>query len=131
MDCTDAAITAVAGVGTPRAALAAFECGCCPDLRTVRVTPAPLSGVPKSEHVERSAENEQYTLSEDRYERRGVFTRGLHAIFCFVFVASPLLCYCAGIAARFRDFAERVTGRRSFAAFVFVPLLIVTTDLFD
>ena len=36
-----------------------------------------------------------------------------------------------GIAAKFRDFAERVTGNWWLQGLVFVPLLIATLDLCD
>jgi Zn-dependent protease with chaperone function len=97
--------------------------------------PAPIPGLPKSEQVKpQHGRTEQYTLSEDRYEKAVAYSRSAYALYFvsyFVSVAALLLLLRLGIAARFRDFAERVTGRRWLQAFVFVPLLIVTSDLFD
>jgi len=98
-------------------------------------TPTPIPGLPKSEHVEpQRGRTEQYTLSEDRYEKAVAYSRAgytLYFVSYFVSIAVLLLLLRMGVAARFRDFAERVTGRRWLQAFVFVPLLIVTSDIFD
>jgi STE24 endopeptidase len=98
-------------------------------------TPTPIPGLPKSEHVEpRRGRTEQYTLSEDRYEKAVAYSRAgytLYFVSYFVSIAVLLLLLRMGVAARFRDFAERVTGRRWLQALVFVPLLIVTSDIFD
>jgi Zn-dependent protease with chaperone function len=98
-------------------------------------TPAPIPGLPKSEHVEPPrGKTEQYTLSEDRYEKAVAYSRAgytLYFVSYAVSIAALLLLLSLGVAARFRDFAERVTGKRWLQAFVFVPLLIITSDLFD
>lgn len=98
-------------------------------------TPTPIPGLPKSEHVApQRGRTEQYTLSEDRYEKAVAYSRAgytLYFVSYFVSIAVLLLLLRMGVAARFRDFAERVTGRRWLQAFVFVPLLIVTSDIFD
>src|ERR1700758_970546 len=109
------------------------------DAQTAPQRPAPsatpVPGMPKSEHVEpQRGKTEQYTLSEDRYEKAVAYSRAAYALYFvsyFVSVAVLLLLLRLGVAARFRDFAERVTGRRWLQAFVFVPLLIVTSDIFD
>lgn len=97
--------------------------------------PAPIPGLPKSEHVEpQHGRTEQYTLSEDRYEKAVAYSRSAYALYFVSYAvsfASLLLLLRLGIAAKFRDFAERVTGRRWLQAFVFVPLLIIATDIFD
>src|SRR5260221_10944267 len=98
-------------------------------------THAPVPGLPKSERVEpQHGKTEQYTLSEDRYEKAVAYSRAgytLYFVSYFVSIAALLLLLRLGVAARFRDFAERVTGRRWLQAFVFVPLLILTSDIFD
>ena len=97
--------------------------------------PAPIPGLPKSEHVEpQHGRTEQYTLSEDRYEKAVAYSRSAYALYFVSYAvsfASLLLLLRLGIAAKFRDFAERVTERRWLQAFVFVPLLIIATDIFD
>jgi Zn-dependent protease with chaperone function len=118
-----------AGLSTPNAVLAQTS----PDQSNP--TPTPIPGLPKSEHIEpQRGRTEQYTLSEDRYEKAVAYSRSgytLYFVSYFVSIAVLLLLLRLGVAARFRDFAERVTGRRWLQAFVFVPLLIVTSDIFD
>jgi len=98
-------------------------------------TPAPIPGLPKSEHIEpQRGRTEQYTLSEDRYEKAVAYSRAgytLYFVSYFVSIAVLVLLLRVGVAARFRDFAERLTGRRWLQGFVFVPLLVVTSDVFD
>jgi Zn-dependent protease with chaperone function len=98
-------------------------------------TPAPIPGLPKSEHTEpQRGRTEQYTLSEDRYEKAVAYSRAgytLYFVSYFVSIAVLVLLLRVGVAARFRDFAERLTGRRWLQGFVFVPLLVVTSDVFD
>jgi STE24 endopeptidase len=96
---------------------------------------APIPGLPKSERIElQLGKTEQYTLSEDRYEKAVAYSRAgytLYFISYFVSLSVLVLLLRLGVAARFRDFAERVSGRRWLQAFVFVPLLILTSDIFD
>jgi STE24 endopeptidase len=98
-------------------------------------TQTPVPGMPKSERVEpQHGKTEQYTLSEDRYEKAVAYSRAAYTLYFvsyFVSIAVLLLLLQLGVAARFRDFAERVTGRRWLQAFVFVPLLILTCDICD
>ncbi len=98
-------------------------------------TQTPIPGLPKSERVEpQHGKTEQYTLSEDRYEKAVTYSRAAYTLYFvsyFVSFAVLLLLLQLGVAARFRDFAERVTGRRWLQAFVFVPLLFLTCDIFD
>src|SRR5712671_1050 len=95
----------------------------------------PVPGFPKSERVEpKSGQTEQYTLSEDRYEKAVAYSRAGYALYFvsyFLSFAVLLLFLRFGVAAKFRDFAERVTGRRWLQGFVFVPLLILASDIFD
>src|SRR6266436_2529722 len=98
-------------------------------------TQTPVPGLPKSERIEpQHGKTEQYTLSEDRYEKAVAYSRAAYALYFvsyFVSFVVLLLLLRLGVAARFRDFAERVTGRRWLQAFVFVPLLILACDIFD
>ena len=95
----------------------------------------PVPGVPKSERLEPSpSKTEQYTLSEDRYEKAVAYSRAgytLYFVSYFLSFAVLLLFLRLGVAAKFRDVAERVTGRRWLQGFVFVPLLILSSDIFD
>ena len=97
-------------------------------------TQTPVPGLPKSERVApQRGKTEQYTLSEDRYEKAVAYSRAAYTLYFvsyFVSFVVLLLLLQLGVAARFRDFAEHVTGRRWLQAFVFVPLLILTSDIF-
>ena len=127
------AIAAAGGSPTALSTLNAVPAQTSPDGSPPASRPIP--GLPKSEHVEpQRGRTEQYTLSEDRYEKAVAYSRAgytLYFVSYFVSIAVLLLLLRMGAAARFRDFAERVTGRRWLQAFVFVPLLIVTSDIFD
>jgi len=95
----------------------------------------PIPGLPKSEPAEQQrGKTEQYTLSEDRYEKAVAYSRAgytLYFVSYFVGIAVLFLLLRLGVAAKFRDFAERATGRRWLQGFVFVPLLFLTADIFD
>src|SRR4029077_17156359 len=73
----------------------------------------PVPGMPKSERVEPPrGKTEQYTLSEDRYEKAVAYSRAAYALYFvsyFVSFAVLLLLLRLGVAAKFRDVAERVT----------------------
>lgn len=98
-------------------------------------SPTPIPGLPKPERVEpQHGKTEQYTLSEDRYEKAVAYSRAGYTLYFLSYLVSItvlLLLLRLGVAARFRDFAERVAGRRWLQAFVFVPLLILTLDICD
>ncbi|HLZ90995.1 MAG TPA: M48 family metallopeptidase [Candidatus Acidoferrum sp.] len=103
--------------------------------QTPSSSPTPVPGLPKSEHVEpQRGKTEQYTLSEDRYEKAVAYSRAAYTLYFVSYLvsfAALILLLRSGVAARFRDFAERATGRRWLQAFLFVPLLILTLDFFD
>jgi Zn-dependent protease with chaperone function len=98
-------------------------------------TQTPVPGMPKSERVEpQHGKTEQYTLSEDRYEKAVAYSRAAYTLYFisyFVSFVVLLLLLRLGVAARFRDFAERVASRRWLQALVYVPLLFLTCDIFD
>ncbi len=98
-------------------------------------SPGSVPGVPKSEHVQPPrGKTEQYTLSEDRYEKAVAYCRAAYALYFVSYFLSFLILFLLlrlGVAARFRDFAERATGKRWLQAFLFVPMLILTLDIFD
>lgn len=111
----------------------AFDAQTAPQRPSPTQTPVP--GVPKSERVEpQHGKTEQYTLSEDRYEKAVAYSRAAYALYFVSYFLSfvvLLLLLRLGVAARFRDFAERVTGRRWLQALVFVPLLLLACDICD
>jgi Zn-dependent protease with chaperone function len=95
----------------------------------------PIPGLPKTERTPPpSSHTEQYTLSEDRYEKAVAYSRAGYTLYFVSYVLSfavLILILRVGVAAKFRDFAERLTSRRWLQGFVFVPLLLITCDIAD
>ena len=94
-----------------------------------------MPGLPRTEPTAPSqGKTEQYTLSEDRYEKAVAYNRAGYILYFVAYFLSILILFLLlqlGWAAKFRDFAERVTDKRWLQAFVFVPLLILTLDIFE
>ncbi len=90
-----------------------------------QATQSPAPGPPKTE---------QYTLSQDRYEKAVAYSRTEYALY-FVSVAAGILALLLllrlGIAAKYRDFAESMSENRAVQGVIFVPLLVATLALFD
>jgi len=81
-----------------------------------------------------SPKNDEYHLSRDRYEKAVAYSRASYTLYfgSFVLVVGVLLILLrSGVAARYRDWAEGATDKRWGQAFIFVPLLLVTVDLFE
>ena len=80
----------------------------------------------------RQIKTEGYKLSQDRYEKAVSYSRASYTLY-FVSVALSVLALVIllqlGIAAKFRDWAERVSGNRWVQALAFVPLLVLTLDV--
>jgi Zn-dependent protease with chaperone function len=95
----------------------------------------PIPGLPKTEHTAPPrGKTEQYTLSEDRYEKAVAYSRAGYTLYFVSYALSFLVLFLIlrlGVAAKFRDFAERLTSRRWLQGLVFVPLLFLTADLSD
>lgn len=74
---------------------------------------------------------EEYKLSHERYEKAVAYSRAAYTLyfisFCFGVVVLVVVLRL-GIAARFRDVAERASEHRWIQALVFCPLLLVTVD---
>jgi STE24 endopeptidase len=81
-----------------------------------------------------SPRTEQYTLSEDRYQKAVAYSRAEYVLY-FVSYAIALLALVLflqlGISAKLRDFAERMSGNKWVQGLIFVPLLIIGLDIFD
>jgi len=80
------------------------------------------------------SETDQYTLSHERYEKAVSYSRAgytLYFISYFLGALVLLLTLRLGIAAKFRDLAESVSDKKYIQGLVFIPLLILTTDIFD
>jgi STE24 endopeptidase len=95
----------------------------------------PIPGLPKGEPAPAPKGNtEQYTLSEDRYEKAVAYSRAGYTLYFVSYAISfvvLLVILRAGVAAKFRDASERVTDKRWLQTFLFVPLLFLTCDIFD
>ncbi|HKV23461.1 MAG TPA: M48 family metallopeptidase [Candidatus Acidoferrum sp.] len=75
---------------------------------------------------------EGFKLSQERYEKAVAYSRAAYTLY-FVSVALSaivlILLLGLGIAAKYRDWAERISDRRWLQALTFVPLLVLTLDL--
>jgi STE24 endopeptidase len=80
------------------------------------------------------SETDQYRLSRERYEKAVSFSRAGYALYFisyFLSVVVLLLILRLGLAARFRDIAEAGSERKWIQCLVFVPLLLLLTDLLE
>jgi len=84
--------------------------------------------------AEAKTETEQYTLSHERYEKAVAYSRAGYILY-FIWVAVGLavvwLFLRLGIAARIRDFAERLTENLFLQGLLFIPILLIATDVFE
>ncbi|HYL63794.1 MAG TPA: M48 family metallopeptidase [Candidatus Methylomirabilis sp.] len=74
----------------------------------------------------------EYRLSRSRYEEAVAFSHASYTLYfvSVLFVVATLIVLLSlGIAARFRNWSERMSDARSVQAFIFVPLLVFTVDL--
>ena len=102
---------------------------------------APASGYARTHQAGKTASSPsssqqakpaEYALSQRRYEKAVAYSRASYILY-FVSVGVVLLTLILilrlGIAARFRDWAERVSDVRRVQALVFVPLLVLAVDV--
>jgi STE24 endopeptidase len=90
--------------------------------------------LPPAGKTPEQTKTEQYTLSHDRYEKAVAYSRAGYALYFVSYFLGALvliLLLRLGVAARFRDIAEKVSGKRWIQGLVFVPLLLLTIDLLD
>jgi|SRR5580704_5844409 len=78
--------------------------------------------------------NAQYVLSHDRYEKAVTYSRASYTMY-FVSVGLNVLALVVflrlGMAAKYRDWAERISDRRWVQALIFVPMLVLTVNLVE
>jgi STE24 endopeptidase len=109
------------------------------EIQTYPQRPTPSqSAVPGSPGKQRptpeTPKTEQYTLSQDRYEKAVAYSRAEYVLYFVSWILSVvvlLLLLRLGFAAKFRDYAESVSSSRFLQGLVFVPLLLITLDLCD
>lgn len=79
-------------------------------------------------------ETKKYALPQDRYKKAIAYSRAGYALY-FVMYFSDLLVLILilrlSIAAKFRDFAERLTRNRIAQGTVFIPILMLTLYILD
>lgn len=79
-------------------------------------------------------ETEQYTLSHERYEKAVAYSRASYAVY-FVWVFLGILVVWLflrfGVAARMRDFAERLTENRFLQGLIFIPILLIAAEILE
>lgn len=83
---------------------------------------------------QQKTETEKYTLSQDRYQKAIAYSRAgytLYFVMSFFDILVMILVLNLGVAAKFRDFAESVTGSRFLQGLVYIPVLVVTLDVLD
>lgn len=81
-----------------------------------------------------TTKNDEYRLSRTRYEKAVEYSRASYAMYfgsVILIVAALLILLQSGVAARYRDWAERVSDKRWIQVFAFVPLLLLTVDLLE
>src|ERR1700738_1364650 len=104
-----------------------------PAVKTLQSNPnSPPNNQQPSEHTQ--TETDRYRLSRERYQKAVSYSRAgytLYFVSYFVSVAVLLLILRLGIGAKFRDVAEAVSQKKWIQCLVFVPLLILLTDLFE
>jgi hypothetical protein len=97
--------------------------------------PASVARMPASrarQTPQQTAKTDEYRLSEERYEKAVAYSRASYRMY-FVSVFLTLLVLVvllqAGVAARYRDWAERASDKRFLQALLFVPLLVLSADV--
>jgi Zn-dependent protease with chaperone function len=94
-------------------------------------TPEPATNPPVTGA---KTETEQYTLSHGRYEKAVAYSRAGYTLY-FVWIALGLIVVWLflrfGIAARIRDFAERATENRFLQGIIFIPILVIATEILE
>jgi STE24 endopeptidase len=94
---------------------------------------AQQGAAPQSQASEQT-KTEQYTLSQERYEKAVAYSRADYTLYFVSYFLGGLLLFLLlrlGVAAKFRDFAESVSEKRWVQGLVFIPLLFLTIDVLD
>jgi STE24 endopeptidase len=109
--------------------------------------PAPARHQPESQSTQQPAppkqnpppprsqnETEQFVLSHEKYQKAVSYSRAgytLYFISYFLGTVVLVLILRLGVAAKFRDMAEAISDKRWLQCLVFVPLLVISTDILD
>jgi Zn-dependent protease with chaperone function len=79
-------------------------------------------------------EPKRYTLPRDRYEKAIAYSRSGYTLYFVMYFSNLLvliLILRLRVAAKFRDFAERLTGNQLVQGIVFIPILMLFLDALD
>jgi Zn-dependent protease with chaperone function len=90
--------------------------------------------LPKQQPAPQPPKTEQYTLSQGRYQKAVAYSRAEYVLYFVSYGLSVLVLALSlrlGVAAKFRDFAEKMSANRFVQGLLFVPLLVVAVDVFD
>jgi STE24 endopeptidase len=93
--------------------------------------PAPPEIPPLTTGTSEQSKTEQYTLSHEKYEKAVAYSRAGYTLYFLYYILGALFLFLIlrlGIAARFRDIAERASEKRWVQGLIFVPLLLVLAD---
>jgi STE24 endopeptidase len=103
---------------------------------TLKISQASPDSAPSNQptHLPTQTETDQYRLSRERYQKAISYSRAgytLYFISYFLAAVVLLLILRLGIAAKLRDLAAAVSDKKWIQCLVFVPLLLVLTDLLE
>jgi STE24 endopeptidase len=79
-------------------------------------------------------ETEKYRLPQDRYEKAIAYSRAGYTLYFVMFffdVLVMILVLKLGVAVKFRDLAESLTGNRFLQGLICIPILVLTLDVLD
>ena len=95
---------------------------------------APAANQSEPSSTPEQADVDRYTLSHERYEKAIAYAKAeytLYFVSVFYAVLILVLILRLGIAAKFRDLAQRLTENQTLQSIIFAPLLIILIDLLD
>ena len=96
--------------------------------------PPPSEIPPLASSTPDQGKTEQYTLSHEKYEKAVAYSRAGYTLYFLSYILGVIILFLIlrlGIAARLRDIAENVSQIRWLQGLVFVPLLLLLTDVLD
>ena len=105
-----------------------------PPAQAAPLQPNPLQSPPSESKTTEQTKTEQYTLSHERYEKAVAYSRAGYTLYFVSYFLGGLFLFLIlrlGVAARFRDIAEKASDKRWVQGLLFVPLLWVTIDILD
>ena len=93
-----------------------------------------LQGPAPQTQTSEQTKTEQYTLSQERYEKAVAYSRSDYTLYFVSYLLGGLFLFLIlrlGVAAKFRDIAENASDKKWVQGVVFIPLLLLTIDVLD